>query len=188
MRAIETAPLRDVSHPPLRHLAQHVESGTDVGAPLRVVRRGRQERERPARRARRIRVVQRLDGVLERRPRIPADLVPRRERDPAVERRILHPFRHDRAGHLLEAVHESPRGCTGALSTQERREELERRRRHPRRAARFVERRLDRRALRIARTPRLGQVRPVHRERDHRRLWRLHVSGAGLRFATSAPA
>ena len=93
-------PARDLLRPLVRQLGQHGEPRTRVLAALRIVRRRRQQRLRPAPRALDIRRVKLLDGAADAL-RLPADVVQRDEAVVAVERSVLEAFGHHGPAQLL---------------------------------------------------------------------------------------
>ena len=105
-RVVEAAELRvprgDALAPLRRRATERDDARTHVGRALRVVRVRRQQVAREALGTPRIRLVELRRARPEAR-RVAADLVQRREAEVAVERRVLDPLRHHRAGRLLEA-------------------------------------------------------------------------------------
>ena len=98
-------PFVDALDPLVRPASQRDEAGAHVGAPLGVVRLGGEERLRDRAQPLLVGPVERFDRQPEP-PRVAAHFVEREQPDIAVERGVLDPLGHDRAGRLLEAGHE----------------------------------------------------------------------------------
>ena len=112
--------------PALGHLGQHQQAGPGVLAALGVVGGGGRQPVGEAAQPLGVAAVELLDRHADARG-IAAHLAQRRQREVAVERRVLHPLGGDRAGQLLEAPDEvaalvaagrrdSPSGCSSSSS------------------------------------------------------------------------
>src|SRR5687768_10879146 len=101
------------AQPLLRHLAEDVEPGADVGAPLRVMCRRAQQGPWPLSPTLLVPLMQVANCAPEILARVTAHLVQRCERHIAIERRILDPFGCGGSAGLLESLDEACRGLFG---------------------------------------------------------------------------
>ena len=103
--AVQARPAGQGGAPLARHLGEHRDPRSDVLAALGVVGGGGEQAVRPALQALGVQAVERRHRDAERL-RLAADLVERDQPVVDVERRVLHGLGRDRAGRLLDLLHE----------------------------------------------------------------------------------